>query len=98
MIELDNDTAIELIKKEYKQYITDDIQILINKYDLYTNLLLGMIVAMIICAMIYGKTQIILFIVFVGLEILIGLFSSYQRKVYAKKVVSSINQQIQKQK
>lgn len=98
MIELDNDTAIELIKKQYTKYITEDIQKLINSYDLYTNLLLGMIVSIIVCAIIYGKTKIIVFIILVGIELLVGLFSSYQRKVYAKKVVSSINQQIANEK
>lgn len=94
MIEVDNDQAIELIKKHYSEYITDEIQQMINKYDTQTNSLLGCIIGCIICAVIYGYTKWFLFIVCVGILLVFGLFFSYKRKVLIKDIVKSINLQL----
>ena len=94
MIEVDNDQAIELIKKHYSEYITDEIQQMINKYDTQTNSLLGCIIGCIICAVIYGYTKWFLFIVGVGILLIFGLFFSYKRKVLIKDIVKSINLQL----
>ncbi len=94
MIEVDNDQAIELIKKHYSEYITDEIQQMINKYDTQTNSLLGCIIGCIICAVIYGYTKCFVFIVGVGILLVFGLFFSYKRKVLIKDIVKSINLQL----
>jgi FtsH-binding integral membrane protein len=96
MIEVDNDQAIELIKKHYTEYITDEIQPMINKYDTQTNGLLGCIIGCIICAVIYGYTKWTLFIVCVGILLVFGLFFSYKRKVLIKDIVKDVNQQLKR--
>ncbi len=94
MIEVDNDQAIELIKKQYTKYITEDIQKNIDQYDKYTNGLLGCIVGCIICAVIYGYTKWIVFIVLVAIALAVGLFFSWKRKILNKDIVKGINQQL----
>lgn len=98
MIETDNYQAIELIKKHYTKYITEEIKVFIKKHDFYTNLLIGMMILCIVLAIFYARTKIVVFIMLVPASLGVGMFASYKRTIYSKEVVAAINQQISKQK
>ncbi len=96
MIEIENDQAIDFIKKNYQEYLDDALKQQIKQYDLYTNSLIGCIVGSIVSAVIYGYTKCIVFIVLVGILLFCGIFCSWKRKILIKDIVRKVNQQIKK--
>lgn len=98
MIEVENDQAITLIKQSYTKYIDAITQTKIKQYDTYTNGLLACIIAAIVCGVIYGYTQIVIFIVFVLGLLVAGLFCSRKRTILIKDIVHAINTKIAKEK
>lgn len=96
MIEIENDQAIDFIKKNYQEYLDEDLKHQIKQYDLFTNSLIGCIVGIIVSALIYGYTKSIVFIVLVWILLCCGVFCSSKRKVLIKDIVRKVNQQIKK--
>ncbi len=96
MIEVENDQAIDFIKKNYQEYLNEELKQQIQQYDLLTNSLIGCMIASIVSAVIYGYTKNVLFIVLVGVLLCCGIFCSARRKVMIKQIVKKVNQEIKK--
>lgn len=91
MIEVDNYEAIELIKKNYGNYVNANTKKMIEKHDFNTN---GVIVSMLLSiasAVLYGITKMILCICLIPVFLCAGLYFSYQRKKLSKKIVHAVN-------
>ncbi len=96
MIEVENDQAIDFIKKNYQEYLNDVLKQQISQYDLFTNSLIFCMLGSIVSAVIYGYTKQVIFIMLVGILLCCGIVCSKKRKILIKDIVKGVNQQLKK--
>lgn len=97
MVETDNYQAIELIKKAYTKYIDDETERMIHKHDMYVNCIMGAIAGSIACAVIYGMTQAVIFIILVACILVFGLICGRLRNSISRQIVQRVNEAIAKE-
>lgn len=97
MVETDNYQAIELIKKAYTKYIDEESERMIHQHDTYVNCIIGAMIGSIVCAVIYGMTQQIFWIILVAGILVFGLVCGRLRNNISKQIVQRVNAKIAKE-